>query len=765
MRQASWEELFKQGSGDEEAQPGFLNRLRGRFSFVSWEELVTLVIVLIGFYTVIRSIDNADWVREMPSLYGIGFIGLILGLLLSHVRHLPGIVAHLIALAVGVVGTFAAISSSLQGSYPDRAWEIIDRTYVWADALVTGGISNDNMAFIVLVVAATYLTAYIAAWSIFRWYNAWVALVPGGVALLTNISYLPGQKSLPLLIYLFCAILLLARTNLLRRQRDWRRDKTEYPEFISLHVLNVTVWMALGLLAISWLLPVGRGSGFLYDVWIAVTEPVAGPARDLGRVFSAIDAKKGGAVHQFGSTLPLQGEISLGGSEVMQITTAEAGFLRAQSYDVYTAQGWKVGTNSQITSGAWPALKALQSPAEATSQIRRQLSVQVTTKKEAGVVVTAGQPLAVNIDTRVVFGPAQGDVTSIRPTKRINAESQYRVDSTVSNASVNNLRGASQTYSDALKPYMQLPNELPKRVRDKALEVTAGQTNVYDKAAAIERFLRTYSVDTTIDAAPPKADSVDYFLFDAQRGYFDYHASAMVVMLRSLGIPARLAVGYVIHPEDRTPQTNVYTIRESNAFAWPEVYFPGLGWIEFNPTPSEPPVLRSGIDGEFFPGVDPSQEFFDEAFLSPEDFGGISEAAGELDLLAEDEGPSLFSRILTSVVLGALALTAVAFLIFHYSWQHGLRGYSYPVQIWEKTMRLSRWSKLRPLPQETPREVVARLKRTMPEVKDLDILSESYIKTRYGNKELTEAETERLTAVWQKARNTLLGRVLRFGRS
>ena len=51
MRQASWEELFKQGSGDEEAQPGFLNRLRGRISFVSWEELVTLVIVLIGFYS------------------------------------------------------------------------------------------------------------------------------------------------------------------------------------------------------------------------------------------------------------------------------------------------------------------------------------------------------------------------------------------------------------------------------------------------------------------------------------------------------------------------------------------------------------------------------------------------------------------------------------------------------------------------------------------------------------------------------------------
>ena len=167
----------------------------------------------------------------------------------------------------------------------------------------------------------------------------------------------------------------------------------------------------------------------------------------------------------------------------------------------------------------------------------------------------------------------------------------------------------------------------------------------------------------------------------------------MVVMLRIAGHPGpprrRLR-----HRARRTAcrRHNIYIVREANAFAWPEVYFPGLGWIEFNPTPSEPRVLRSGIDDEFFPGVDPSQEFFDEAFLSPEDFGGISEAAGELDLLAEDEGPSLFSRILTIGRPRRAGAHRCRFLIFHYSWQHGLREYSYPVQIWEKTMRLGRWS-------------------------------------------------------------------------
>ena len=88
--------------------------------------------------------------------------------------------------------------------------------------MVNGGISNDDLPFIVLVVAATYLAAYLAAWSIFRWYNAWLGLIPGGLALLTNISYLPGQHSMPLLIYLFCSILLVARVNLLRRAREWK---------------------------------------------------------------------------------------------------------------------------------------------------------------------------------------------------------------------------------------------------------------------------------------------------------------------------------------------------------------------------------------------------------------------------------------------------------------------------------------------------------------------------------------------------------------
>ena len=755
MRQASWEELFRQGESPAQDKPSLWARLK----ILSWEELVTLAIVLIGFLTVIASIESADWVPEMPSLFGVGLLGLVVGLVLSRLRVNEALL-HLAALGIGAIGVFYTASSRLEGSTSSRFSEMVDRIRVWAEALLSGGISNDNLPFVTLVVAATYLTAYLAAWAIFRWYNAWLALVPGGLALLTNISYLPGQTSVPLIIYLFCSILLLARVNLLRQARGWRRTNTRYPDLISLHVLNVTVWVALGLLALAWILPVGNGNGLFFSLWEKATDPVAGPTSELGRVFSAIDSKKGGTVHQFGSTLPLQGEISLGGGEVMQVTSTEPGLLRAQSYDFYTAQGWKLGANSQAGNTTWPALKALQSPDDARRQFRRPVSITVNTSKKAGVIVTAGQPLAVSIDSRIVYGADQSDVTSVRPTSRLNEDAQYRVDSTVSNASAGRLRTAPTTYAPWLATYTQLP-DVPQQVQRKAREVTQGADNPYDKAAQIEQYLRTFAVDTKIKPAPPKRDSVAYFLFDIQRGYFDYHASAMVVMLRSLNIPARLAVGYIIRPQDRVPDSNVYLVAEANAFAWPEVYFPGLGWVEFNPTPSEPRINRTGTDDGEFAGSGEEEVFEDEV---PSDGAAApTQPAPEVvDQLQVEEGSSLIGRIILTGVLLFLGITVAGGALFQYSWQRGLHGLDYPVQVWEKTMRLSRWARIRTLPQETPRETVSRLKRELPEVQGLDYMGESYVRSRYGRKELSPPEKERLQGIWKQARNNLLQRLFRW---
>ncbi|HEY7268989.1 MAG TPA: transglutaminase domain-containing protein [Dehalococcoidia bacterium] len=760
MRQATWQDFFKNPEPQPDATPAKPPWWK-RFAVVSWEELVTFVIVFIGFMAVVQSIDSADWVSEMPSLYPIAFFGLLLGITLAKTP-LNEAVAHFLAILLGTAAVVYVASGELEGSAQDRVSALYDRMHLWVNALTSGGISNDNLPFVVLIVSLCFLTAYISAWSLFRWYNAWIGLIPGGLALLTNISYLPGQHSGSLLVFLFCSVLLVSRMHVLRRELNWRETGIRYPDLMSLHVLNVTVWVAIGLLFCAWVLPVGSGKGVIFDLWSKATAPVSGPFESLGRVFSSIDSKKGGVIHHFGPTLPLQGQISLGGSEVAQVVTTEPVFLRAQTYDQYTPQGWKLGPTAGITTTSVPALKPIQNPDDARRQFRRPISIDVTTSKEEGVILSAGQPLDASIDARVVSGADPSDVSSLRPSSTLKKGTEYRVDGTVSNASQTRLRQAGTAYPSWITPYLQIPDSVPASVKQKAREVAAGADNAYDKAAAIEKFLRAnYPIDTTIKPAPANRDSVAYFLFDVQKGYFDYHATAMVVMLRALGVPARIAVGYVIRPQDRIPDTNTYTVGEANAFAWPEVYFPNLGWVEFNPTSSEPaisrptaddPSLAGDIDGEITPDELPPEEL-----LPPEE-----PASAPLAQLSNDNGSNLVGNILMAIVAAVLVVTVAGGLAFQFVWQRGMGGLDYPSQIWEKTQRLARWARIPTYPQQTPREYVARLKTQLPEVDDLDLLSTTYTRSRYGGKKLDERERDRLTTVWKAVRKDLMGRILRW---
>lgn len=139
--------------------------------------------------------------------------------------------------------------------------------------------------------------------------------------------------------------------------------------------------------------------------------------------------------------------------------------------------------------------------------------------------------------------------------------------------------------------YLQLPKELPQRIGELAQEVTKEQSTMYEKVAAVEAYLsgspnfRYSKVDAV--APLPDQDYVDQFLFETRVGYCDNFSSAMVVMLRSLGIPARWVKGF--SQGEARPSfepRKVYEIKNLNAHSWPEVYFAGYGWIPFEPTPS-----------------------------------------------------------------------------------------------------------------------------------------------------------------------------------
>jgi hypothetical protein len=173
----------------------------------------------------------------------------------------------------------------------------------------------------------------------------------------------------------------------------------------------------------------------------------------------------------------------------------------------------------------------------------------------------------------------------------------YKTESYVPLVSEKQLREASTEYPEFIqRRYIQLP-EVPPRVRQLAEAITKGKTNPYDKAKAIETYLReTYPYDLNIPAPPEDRDVADYFLFELRRGYCDYYATAMVVLARASGVPARFVSGYSSGEYD-APNAQ-YVVRELNAHSWAEVYFPKIGWVEFEPTASEPEIERATVAEE-----------------------------------------------------------------------------------------------------------------------------------------------------------------------
>jgi len=307
-----------------------------------------------------------------------------------------------------------------------------------------------------------------------------------------------------------------------------------------------------------------------------------------------------------------------------------------------------------------------------------------------------------------------------------------------------------------------VPRSVPRRVRAKARDITRGETTPYDKAVAIETYLRSFPVDYTIDPPPPGRDSVDYFLFDTQRGYFDYHASAMAVMLRTLGIPARVATGYVIDPAQRQGDSNDYHLTEKNAFTWPEVYFPAIGWVEFSPTPSEPTIDRPGT--QLVPGTASSGRGLED----PIDLGALAGGgATPLSALPTPEAsPAGASSgggrdwTLWFAGIGVAALVLVAGAAARLAWDSGQRGLDEPARLWRKTQRLARWARAGGSPSETPREFAGRLRREVRDVGPVGQLADAYERTAFGAKQISEDERDSLQAAWRTVRNRLLARML-----
>jgi hypothetical protein len=290
---------------------------------------------------------------------------------------------------------------------------------------------------------------------------------------------------------------------------------------------------------------------------------------------------------------------------------------------------------------------------------------------------------------------------------------------------------------------------MPSRVIDLAQGLTKDIETPYEKAMAICNYLRALNYTLDIEAPPDGTDGVDYFLFELKKGYCQYFASAMTVLLRACEVPSRMVAGYgpgeltdpygpgdMMGPRAGAGQDwqDTYIVR--NSHAWVEVFFPGYGWIPFEPTPVRPPITRG------------------EAGFPPQDTDGSDDPIVQPDGTETD---SPWNVRLLGIPLG-LALAGV---IMWLGWRRLLGQVSEPRVAYARVGYLAALSGMGPRENLTPQEYGHRLAAVVPEMAAaLDQIVCAYVQVSYSEHNLNSDDRSNIAEAWPQVRNYLLRRAL-----
>ena len=414
-------------------------------------------------------------------------------------------------------------------------------------------------------------------------------------------------------------------------------------------------------------------------------------------------------------------------------------YWRWLTYDIYNGQGWATSpTQDNPYSAHQLLLPILGEQYQIMHQQVKKSFAQDNRLYWTGTLVTANQPFSAN--WRISPESLSTNINPLLSVDMLGAmieRQSYQTDSLVLLTSAEELRVSQKNYPHDIRTrYVSLPKTVPQRVLDLAKELTVNTDNPYDKAKAIETYLRTYPYSLDIAPPPPNRDIADYFLFDLKTGYCDYYATSMIVLARAVGLPARLVIGYASGIYD--PRQAEYIVREINAHSWVEIYFADIGWVEFEPTASEPPVtLPNELPQEDIP---PLISFL----LMPEHTVHIKSGHP-----ARENYTSVIIGLTTMIFISSVWFLSIQGLlkthrsigsIYEYVYYHGGKIY--------KSVPL----------HETPSIFADKLQRRLktgrrwlsPASEEIRFLTDLYIQETYSAHPITKDERTHALKVWRK---------------
>jgi transglutaminase-like putative cysteine protease len=399
---------------------------------------------------------------------------------------------------------------------------------------------------------------------------------------LTNI--LGAGPAFPLISGLALLLLLAIGTDFRRHEAAWERAGVDYSGELLLDVLMWGVGGVTVLVTVAALLPAWIDNPLAESLWrdvetpsgIAVLErniqrsqrtpPKVDPgisqlpALDLG--FSLEDKPP--------EAIALRVRIGPAGNPARLPDAPWPQYWRARVYNIYNGRGWT--QNARVSQ-----LDAVDPQAAVFPGTVLQHFEDMHAERQ--LIFALPDPIAVSIPTNAERLP---DGAESALTQRENDPSRTSSEYWVLSRPQELVTPPLDQPPPDMSAYLGLPRSLPPQVGETARAQTSGITNPYEQALALEQFLRELPYSYEVQPLPGGGDAVYQFLFDMRHGYCTYYASAMAVMARSLGIPARVATGFATGAYDQA--SGEYIVREADAHAWPELYI-GNRWLAFEPTP------------------------------------------------------------------------------------------------------------------------------------------------------------------------------------
>jgi transglutaminase-like putative cysteine protease len=660
----------------------------------------------------------------------------------------------------------------------DMAWNVVRR--VWTDPAVlrlpfTAESAHYHMIFGALVWGAGLLAGY----TIFGHRRPLDAVVVLGLAMLANMALTKHDQLYLLVLFSAAALLLLIRTHVFEEEITWTRRKIGDPSAVSRLYINGGAAFVTAAVLGSILLTATASSAPLQGLWRDLPRHLSGLSQFLQAIAPGAGEIRFPGAPTFGSEVRTSGVWNPSNSIafVAQLPPGEDATFkwRAGAYDNYFLYGWKRSTPAAATPAAAGAPLLLGTADAPTTAGRREITLTIRPDAFRDQSIVGPNAIA-SVDRETVAETLGLDgwfstVVSSQDIEPYTVTALIPVSGDVPGGLTEaQLRSAGTAYPpELLEFYLQQPDGALGPEATKLLQTITARAqgeapegfdpdNAYDLARTMERYLASpqnfkYNPDVQEErkACGAAVSTTECFAIMKQ-GYCEYFAGSMAAMLRASGVPTRVAYGFLGNPNSRGDD-NVESVGGWLAHWWVEVYFPGAGWVEFDPTGSigQQVPLPSGSVGPAT--ARPSLGSLPPRTAGPTN-GGVPTPPRDGNDVA---GIGPFIAIALVLLIGVAALAFAAYRRTPSRPMH-------PDQAWGSLAGLAARFGLGPRPSQTVYEYAGALGDEVPMARvELTTIARAKVEVAYGHRDLGADRLQRIAQAYHRLRLAIIGVVVRRG--